>query len=70
MLATRRQGLRGLIGRANGGMIVHLGVILVAVALVTSNAYTELDRARVCRPGDEVAWGGHTFELVDVVARA
>ena len=28
VLATRRQGWRGLVGRANGGMIVHLGVII------------------------------------------
>ena len=32
-LATRRHGWRGLVGRANGGMVVHLGVVLVAVAL-------------------------------------
>ncbi len=48
-------------------MIVHLGVILVAVALVTSSAYTESTELRL-RVGEEVAWGGHTFELVDVVA--
>src|SRR5215203_1591070 len=41
VLATRRQGWRGLVGRANGGMIVHLGVIVIAVALVASNAYTK-----------------------------
>ena len=40
VLATRRQGWRGLVGRANGGMIVHLGVILIAVALAASNGYT------------------------------
>ena len=40
VLATRRQGWRGLVGRANGGMIVHLGVIVIAVALVASNSYT------------------------------
>ena len=39
VLATRRQGLRGLMGRANGGMIVHLGVILIAVAFAASNSY-------------------------------
>ena len=33
VLATRRQGWRGLVGRTNGGMIVHLGVVLIAVAL-------------------------------------
>jgi cytochrome c-type biogenesis protein CcmF len=38
VLATRRQGWRGLVGRANGGMIVHLGVILLAVGLIASNA--------------------------------
>lgn len=39
-LATRRQGYRGLLGRTNGGMIVHIGVILVAVGLAASNSYT------------------------------
>ncbi|MBM3685313.1 MAG: heme lyase CcmF/NrfE family subunit, partial [Actinobacteria bacterium] len=38
-LATRRQGWRGLVGRANGGMIVHLGVVLVAVGLAASSSY-------------------------------
>lgn len=38
-LATRRQGWRGLVGRANGGMIVHLGVIALAVGFVASTAY-------------------------------
>ena len=27
VLATRRQGWRGFVGRANGGMVVHLGVV-------------------------------------------
>jgi len=64
-LATRRQGWSGFVGRANGGMIVHLGVILIAVALAASNSYTRsatLDLAA----GRPAAWGGHTFELVDV----
>src|SRR5688572_5979833 len=44
LLATRRQGWRGLVGRANGGMIVHLGVVLVGVALAASQSYaTERD---------------------------
>jgi cytochrome c-type biogenesis protein CcmF len=66
-LATRRQGWRGLVGRANGGMIVHLGVILVAVALVTSSAYTESTVLRL-EVGDEVEWSGHSFELLEVFA--
>jgi len=35
-LATRRQGWRGLVGRTNGGMVVHLGVVVIAVALAAS----------------------------------
>ena len=65
VLATRRQGWRGLVGRANGGMIVHLGVIMIAVALAASNSYTH--SATIPLPvGEERAWGGHTFELVRI----
>ncbi|HEY5663475.1 MAG TPA: heme lyase CcmF/NrfE family subunit [Ilumatobacter sp.] len=67
VLATRRQGWSGFVGRANGGMVVHLGVILIAVALVASNAYTESTELRL-RVGEPVEWSGHTFELVEVVA--
>jgi cytochrome c-type biogenesis protein CcmF len=66
-LATRRQGWRGLLGRANGGMIVHIGVIMIAVALVASNAYTK-SADLTLRAGEVVEWEGHTFELIDVVA--
>lgn len=48
VLATRRQGLRGLLGRTNGGMIVHLGVIMIAVALAASGAYETERDARMC----------------------
>ncbi len=56
-LATRRQGLRGLVGRVNGGMIVHLGVIILAVGFVASSAYLrqgefELSPGEVARLGD------------------
>jgi cytochrome c-type biogenesis protein CcmF len=62
VLATRRQGWRGLLGRTNGGMIVHLGVILIAVALVASNSYTR--SATINLPvGESRSWAGHTFEL-------
>ena len=64
-LATRRQGWRGFVGRANGGMVVHLGVILIAVALAASNSFTHSATLTV-EQGEEVEWGGHTFELVDI----
>ena len=47
-LATRRQGWRGLVGRTNGGMIVHLGVLLIGVALAASNSYSTERDARLC----------------------
>jgi cytochrome c-type biogenesis protein CcmF len=65
VLATRRQGWRGLVGRANGGMVVHLGVITIAVALAASNSYTHSATIPLSI-GEERAWGGHTFELVRI----
>ena len=65
ILATRRQGWRGLVGRANGGMVVHIGVIIVAVALVASTSYTHSSRKDLV-VGTPVSYGGHTFELTAV----
>jgi cytochrome c-type biogenesis protein CcmF len=48
-------------------MVVHIGVILVAVALVTSNAYTESTELELVA-GEPAEWSGHTFELVDVTS--
>ena len=65
VLATRRQGLAGLVGRANGGMVVHLGVIMIAVGLAASNSYTH-SAAIPLTLGVEQSWAGHTFELVGI----
>ena len=62
VLATRRQGLRGLVGRANGGMVVHIGVILIAVALAASNSYTH-SQELLLKQGVVATFDGHTFEL-------
>lgn len=67
VLATRRQGYRGLLGRANGGMVVHLGVILVAVSLAASNSYSKAAEFTMNK-GDTVEFAGHTFTLNDVVS--
>lgn len=56
LLATRRQGWRGLVGRANGGMIVHLGVIAVALGLVASASYLRQGEFEM-QPGDSVNLG-------------
>jgi cytochrome c-type biogenesis protein CcmF len=63
VLATRRQGWRGLVGRANGGMIVHLGVVLVGVALAASQSYAT-ERELTLEQGEVATVAGHTVELV------
>ncbi len=60
VLATRRQGWRGLVGRANGGMIVHLGVVVMAVAIAASSAYGRTTELKL-RPGETAEFAGHTF---------
>ncbi|TMK89423.1 MAG: heme lyase CcmF/NrfE family subunit [Actinobacteria bacterium] len=59
VLSARRQGWRGLIGRANGGMVVHIGVVLVAVAFAASHAYGHTHEFRLS-PGQSARLSGHT----------
>jgi cytochrome c-type biogenesis protein CcmF len=59
VLSARRQGLRGLVGRANGGMIVHLGVVLIAIALAASSSYGKRREFRLA-VGESASVGGHT----------
>jgi len=66
VLATRRQKWRGLVGRANGGMIVHIGVIMISVALAASNSYTRSQELTLTK-GVPASFGGHTFELTGFV---
>ena len=60
VLASRRQGWRGVVGRANGGMVVHIGVIIIAVALSASSSYTRTQEF-VMKVGETVTFSGHTF---------
>ena len=69
VLATRRQGWRGFVGRTNGGMIVHLGVVLIAVAYAASNAYVRQGEFTL-DTGDTAVISGHSLtyagsEVVD-----
>ena len=69
---ARAQGasvLRGLMGRANGGMIVHLGVVLIAVGFAASSSFGHRHQFRLA-PGESASLAGHTvtylgFEVVD-----
>ena len=66
-LATRRQGWRGLVGRTNGGMVVHLGVVLLAVGLAASESYKS-DRTVLLDVGDSVTVEGHEFTYLEAGA--
>ncbi len=68
ILATRRNGWRGLVGRTNGGMVVHLGVVLIAVAFAASAAYAS--RAEVSlAEGESAEVGGHRVTYLGTETR-
>ncbi|MFN0027675.1 MAG: heme lyase CcmF/NrfE family subunit [Acidimicrobiales bacterium] len=63
ILATRRQGWRGMVGRANGGMIVHLGVVFIAVGMAASSSYLR-DSEFLLVPGQTATIGDHTVKYL------
>ena len=68
--ASKRRGgswLGGLVGRANGGMIVHLGVVAIAVAIAASRSYG-VSREFTVKPGDTVRLSGHSVQYLGVVS--
>lgn len=58
VIAVRHQGGRGLVGRVNGGMIVHLGVIMIAVAFAVSHSFAH-QRELSLRAGQSATVDGH-----------
>jgi cytochrome c-type biogenesis protein CcmF len=61
---ARRAGWwRGLVGRANGGMIVHLGVVVLAVGIIAATSYRHQAELAL-RPGAVVTYDGHRFEFL------
>jgi cytochrome c-type biogenesis protein CcmF len=54
---------RVLFGRSNGGMVVHLGVVIVAVALSAASSYGQRTQL-VLKPGQAVRYDGHVFTYV------
>ena len=58
-------GWRGLVGRANGGMVVHLGVVVIAVGLAGATAYGHRGEV-VLAPGQTATFDGHTITFVRI----
>ncbi len=67
LLACRRSRWRGLVGRTNGGMIVHLGVVLLAFGLTASESYRS-DRTVALDPGEQVTVEGHDLRYLEAGA--
>ncbi len=66
VLATRRQGWRGFVGRANGGMIVHLGVVVIAVAFAASASYAKQAEFKL-EKGQSATIAGHEITYLGVI---
>jgi len=65
VLATRRQGMRGFVGRANGGMIVHLGVVVIAVAFAATHSFAHRTEVTL-RVGESDTLAGHTITYLGI----
>jgi cytochrome c-type biogenesis protein CcmF len=56
-------GWRGLVGRANGGMVVHIGVVVLAVGLTAATAFGQRGTVVLAR-GQTGTFAGHAVEFV------
>lgn len=65
MKAVRRHGWRGLTGRTNGGMIVHLGIVVIAMSIAASGAFAA-EGTFVMEVGEKAVVAGHEVEFVGV----
>lgn len=59
-LEVRRRGLSGFAGASGGGMVVHIGVVLIAVGFAASHSFAH-SAALTVNQGQTVSFEGHTF---------
>lgn len=67
-IAAHRHGLpiyRGILGRANGGMIVHIGIVVIAVGLSAASSFAARTLVTLY-PGQSVTVDGHLVQLLSV----
>ena len=69
VLSARQRGWRGLLGRVNGGMVVHLGVAIIAVAVAASAAYGQRGQLSL-RPGQTARFDGHSVTSLGTRTRS
>ena len=59
-LSITRNKWRGIIGRTNGGMIVHLGVVFLAIGLIASSSYLSQGSYSL-QPGESIQFSQSTI---------
>jgi cytochrome c-type biogenesis protein CcmF len=69
--AARRAGepaWRALLGRSNGGMVVHLGVVILAVGFAASSSYGHRAQFRLA-PGESARLAGHSVTYLSTTVQ-
>jgi cytochrome c-type biogenesis protein CcmF len=56
-------GWRGLVGRANGGMVVHIGVVVVAIGLAAATSFLHRGEIQLAK-GQSTNFVGHQIAFV------
>jgi cytochrome c-type biogenesis protein CcmF len=56
-------GWRGFVGRANGGMVVHIGVVVIAIGLAAATSFGHRTEVALL-PGQSASFAGHTIQFV------
>ena len=56
-------GWRGFVGRANGGMVVHIGVVVIAVGLAAATSFGQRGQVHLTK-GQTASFDGHTMEFL------
>ena len=56
-------GWRGFVGRANGGMVVHIGVVVIAIGLAAATSFLHRGELHLSK-GQSATFAGHTIAFV------
>ncbi len=56
-------GWRGLVGRTNGGMVVHIGIVVIAVGLAAATAFGHRGQVQLAK-GAATTFAGHQVRFV------
>jgi cytochrome c-type biogenesis protein CcmF len=63
IVEVHHRGARGLLGASGGGMVVHLGVVLIAVAFAASHSFAHQEQITLDQ-GASTTFQGHTFTFL------